>query len=87
MLDMRGVIVCRWYGMISIASINYKMEWNGIKLWSFGGTILDMAGLVCRKLVDADGSSLNGNFGMILALASTSGDVSKLADKTLLLDF
>ena len=56
------------------------MEWNQVVGYDIGHV-----GLVCRKLADADWSlwhSLSGNFGMILALASTSGDVSKLADKT-----
>ena len=39
MLGMVGVMVYRWFGMAGIASINYKIEWNGIKLWSFGGTV------------------------------------------------
>lgn len=60
-------------GLVGIASINYKIEWNVIKLWGFGGTVwqawyAEVTGTLCREI-------------LILELASTSGDVSKLADK------
>lgn len=71
-----------------VSSIKLIIRLNGIESsCEVSGVPYDIGhvGLVCRKLVDADGSlwhSLNGNLGMILALALTSGDVSKLADKT-----